>query len=65
MADSKLFIGWFFGFFVGAFLAIIIMMFLTDAQVDDFRKQAVLRGAAEYKSSENGDVAWHWKSDAK
>lgn len=46
---------------VGVLIGVTAMIPRVDCARDQFRKDAIMRGFAEYVMDEKGDPTWQWK----
>lgn len=47
------------------FIILTAALIWVAAQSDDLKKQAVIRGHAEWVVKSNGSTSWRWKEEAK
>jgi len=45
------------------FLVLVVFLSLKFAEVRELRREAVKRGFAEYRCTDDGDATWTWKDD--
>jgi hypothetical protein len=51
--------------FVMVFFCTVAALCISTSQHEDFKKQAVQRGYAEFVANADGVLVWKWKEEAK